>query len=214
MARLNRRQFVSGAAAAAAAATVGVAAKSAASPSTSPARRYMTQLTNEEITKKTPEKSLLSPKKRGSGRNVYGRITVRHRGGGAKRMLRDVDFRREKIGIPAVVAGIEYDPGRSARIVLNGATIGQFGELHPREQQARKLRQPVYLAEINLERLYRGVDFAWALDLEHTDHNSRWLMPCRFYEAGHFGVPCLAVHGFEVGTTIENHRIGCTNSLS
>ena len=85
---------------------------------TSPARRYMTQLTNEEITKKTPEKSLLSPKKRGSGRNVYGRITVRHRGGGAKRMLRDVDFRREKIGIPAVVAGIEYDPGRSARIAL------------------------------------------------------------------------------------------------
>src|SRR5205823_4015330 len=48
-----------------------------------------------------------------------------------------------------------YHPGRSARIVLNGATIGQFGELHPREQQARKLRQPVYLAEINLERLYR-----------------------------------------------------------
>jgi len=85
---------------------------------TSPARRYMTQLTNEEITKKTPEKSLLSPKKRGSGRNVYGRITVRHRGGGHKRMLRDVDFRRDKIGIPAVVKGIEYDPGRSARIAL------------------------------------------------------------------------------------------------
>src|SRR5436189_35354 len=85
---------------------------------TSPARRYMTQLTNEEITKKTPEKSLLSPKKRGSGRNVYGRITVRHRGGGHKRMLRDVDFRRDKVGIPAVVKGIEYDPGRSARIAL------------------------------------------------------------------------------------------------
>src|SRR5712692_7828340 len=83
---------------------------------TSPARRYMTLLTNEEITKKTPEKSLLSPKKRGSGRNVYGRITVRHRGGGAKRMLRDVDSPRETIGIPAVVAGIEYDPGLSARI--------------------------------------------------------------------------------------------------
>ena len=85
---------------------------------TSPARRYMTLLTNEEITKKTPEKSLLSPKKRGSGRNVYGRITVRHRGGGHKRMLRDVDFRRDKVGIPAVVKGIEYDPGRSARIAL------------------------------------------------------------------------------------------------
>src|SRR5260370_23568899 len=85
---------------------------------TSPARRYMTQLTNEEITKKTPEKSLLSPKKRGSGRNVYGRITVRHRGGGHKRMLRDVHFRRDKVGIPAVVKGIEDDPAPSARIAL------------------------------------------------------------------------------------------------
>jgi succinoglycan biosynthesis protein ExoL len=67
-----------------------------------------------------------------------------------------------------------------------------------------------YLPQQDLERLYRDVDFAWALDLEHTDHNSRWLMPCRFYEAGHFGVPCLAVHGFEVGNTIESHRIGWT----
>jgi len=85
---------------------------------TSPARRYLTYVTNEDITKKTPEKSLLSPKKRTNGRNVYGRITVRHRGGGVKRMLRDIDFRREKVGIPAVVAGIEYDPNRSARIAL------------------------------------------------------------------------------------------------
>ncbi|HEX9440820.1 MAG TPA: hypothetical protein VF909_14130, partial [Roseiflexaceae bacterium] len=53
-------------------------------------------------------------------------------------------------------------------------------------------------------------DFAWALDLEHTDHNSRWLMPCRFYEAGYYGVPCLAVHRFEVGNVIEKHRIGWT----
>src|SRR5574341_571597 len=83
---------------------------------TSPARRYMTLLTNEEITKKTPEKSLLSPRKRTDGRNAYGRITIRHRGGGHKRMLRDIDFRRDKIGIPAVVRGIEYDPNRSARI--------------------------------------------------------------------------------------------------
>ncbi len=67
-----------------------------------------------------------------------------------------------------------------------------------------------YLPQQDLEKLYREVDFAWALDLEHTDHNSRWLMPCRFYEAGHFGVPCLAVHGFEIGTTIESHRIGWT----
>jgi succinoglycan biosynthesis protein ExoL len=62
----------------------------------------------------------------------------------------------------------------------------------------------------DLEELYRGVDFAWALDLEHTDHNSRWLLPCRFYEAGYFGVPCLAVHGFEVGSLLERHRIGWT----
>jgi succinoglycan biosynthesis protein ExoL len=62
----------------------------------------------------------------------------------------------------------------------------------------------------DLEELYRGVDFAWALDLEHADHNSRWLLPCRFYEAGYFGVPCLAVHGFEVGSLLERHRIGWT----
>jgi succinoglycan biosynthesis protein ExoL len=67
-----------------------------------------------------------------------------------------------------------------------------------------------YLPQQDLEHLYRDVDFTWALDLEHTDHNSRWLMPCRFYEAGYFGIPCLAVHGFEVGNTIEKHRIGWT----
>jgi succinoglycan biosynthesis protein ExoL len=67
-----------------------------------------------------------------------------------------------------------------------------------------------YLPHQDLEQLYRDVDFAWALDLEHTDHNSRWLMPCRFYEAGYFGIPCLAVRGFEVGNTIEKHRIGWT----
>jgi large subunit ribosomal protein L2 len=84
----------------------------------SPARRYLTYTTYDEITKKTPEKRLLTPKKRTGGRNSYGRITVRHRGGGAKRMLRDVDFRRDKIGIPARVAAIEYDPNRSAHIAL------------------------------------------------------------------------------------------------
>jgi large subunit ribosomal protein L2 len=99
---------------------------------TSPARRYMTFVTNEDITKKTPEKSLLSPKRRTNGRNVYGRITVRHRGGGVKRMLRDVDFRREKIGIPAKVAAIEYDPNRSARIAL----------LHYRDGEKRYIIAP------------------------------------------------------------------------
>lgn len=67
-----------------------------------------------------------------------------------------------------------------------------------------------YLPHQDLEDLYGSVDFAWALDLEHADHNSRWLMPCRFYEAGYFGVPCLAVRGFEVGTALEKHHIGWT----
>jgi large subunit ribosomal protein L2 len=85
---------------------------------TSPARRYLTYVTTEEITKSEPEKRLLVPKRRTHGRNAYGRITVRHRGGGAKRMLREVDYRRDKLGIPARVAAIEYDPNRSARLAL------------------------------------------------------------------------------------------------
>jgi succinoglycan biosynthesis protein ExoL len=67
-----------------------------------------------------------------------------------------------------------------------------------------------YAPHRDLAELYGGVDFAWALDLEHVDHNSRWLMPCRFYEAGYFGVPCLAVQDFEVGRAIELCRIGWT----
>src|SRR5437879_13834654 len=83
-----------------------------------PSLRYLTYVTYDEITKTEPEKSLLVPKRRTNGRNVYGRITVRHRGGGAKQMIRQVDFRREKYGIPARVAAIEYDPNRSARLAL------------------------------------------------------------------------------------------------
>jgi len=85
---------------------------------TSPGRRGMTSFTFEEITKSTPERSLIKPNKRSSGRNVHGRITVRHRGGGHKRKLRVVDFKREKRGVPATVAAIEYDPNRSARLAL------------------------------------------------------------------------------------------------
>ncbi len=85
---------------------------------TSAALRYLTYVTYDDITKKEPEKSLLRPKRRIDGRNGYGRITVRHRGGGAKRMLRQVDFKRDKYGIPARVAAIEYDPNRSARLAL------------------------------------------------------------------------------------------------
>ena len=85
---------------------------------TSPGRRGATGYTFEEITKKKPEKSLTVPLKRKAGRNRQGRITVRHRGGGAKRMLRLIDFKRDKFGVPGKVAAIEYDPNRSARIAL------------------------------------------------------------------------------------------------
>ncbi|HEY8490395.1 MAG TPA: 50S ribosomal protein L2 [Dehalococcoidia bacterium] len=85
---------------------------------TTPGRRGMSGYTFEEITKKRPEKSLTQPKKQKAGRNNQGRITVRHRGGGHKRLLRIIDFKRNKIGVPGRVAAIEYDPNRSARIAL------------------------------------------------------------------------------------------------
>ncbi len=86
---------------------------------TSPARRYQTFLKREQLTKGAkPEKSLLEPKKRISGRNNDGRITVRRRGGGHKRHYRIIDFKRNKEGIPGKVAQIEYDPNRSAHIAL------------------------------------------------------------------------------------------------
>ena len=85
---------------------------------TSPGRRGMTGATFEEITKSKPEKSLITPKKKRGGRNMHGRVTVRHRGGGHRRQLRKVDFKRHKHGIPARVAAIEYDPNRSARLAL------------------------------------------------------------------------------------------------
>ncbi|MBC7766162.1 MAG: 50S ribosomal protein L2, partial [Hyphomonadaceae bacterium] len=85
---------------------------------TSPARRFMTVSTYEEITKVDPEKSLLEPLKKNAGRNSYGRITVRHRGGGNKKHYRIIDFKRDKDGINAEVMSIEYDPNRSANIAL------------------------------------------------------------------------------------------------
>ena len=85
---------------------------------TSPGRRFQSVSTFEEITKKEPERSLLKPLKKSGGRNATGRITVRHRGGGTKRRYRVIDFKRDKYNIPAKVAGIEYDPNRSARIAL------------------------------------------------------------------------------------------------
>ncbi|MCP1110595.1 large subunit ribosomal protein L2 [Lachnospiraceae bacterium PM6-15] len=83
-----------------------------------PSRRQMTGSDFAEVTKSTPEKSLLAPKKRKAGRNNQGKITVRHRGGGAKKQYRIIDFKRRKDGIQAKVVGIEYDPNRTANIAL------------------------------------------------------------------------------------------------
>lgn len=92
---------------------------------TSPGRRTMTVSAFEEITTNKPEKSLLEPLKRSGGRNAKGRLTVRHRGGGHKRMFRIIDFKRDKDGIPAKVATIEYDPNRTANIALLNYADGE-----------------------------------------------------------------------------------------
>ncbi|MBI5845711.1 MAG: 50S ribosomal protein L2 [Deltaproteobacteria bacterium] len=85
---------------------------------TSPGRRFFEFANFEELTKKDPEKGLLTPLKKSGGRNCYGRITSRHKGGGSRRHYRMVDFKRNKSGIPARVAAIEYDPNRSSRLAL------------------------------------------------------------------------------------------------
>ena len=92
---------------------------------TSAGRRNMSASTFEEITKKKPEPSLLAPLRKKGGRNNNGRITVRHRGGGHKRAYRRIDFKRDKVGIEAKVAAIEYDPNRSARIALLNYVDGE-----------------------------------------------------------------------------------------
>jgi large subunit ribosomal protein L2 len=99
---------------------------------TSPGRRWMTRSTFEEITTDKPHKPLLEPKKRTSGRNNQGRRTVRHRGGGEKTHYRRIDFKRDKLGVPARLATIEYDPNRSARI----------GLLHYRDGEKRYMLLP------------------------------------------------------------------------
>ena len=85
---------------------------------TTPGLRDMTGYTFDEITKDRPERSLIKPLRKSGGRNLYGRVTVRHRGGGARRQIRIVDFKRDKRGIPARVAAIEYAPNRTARLAL------------------------------------------------------------------------------------------------
>ena len=92
---------------------------------TSPALRQMTVLVSDEITTNQPEKSLLVSLKKNSGRNAHGKITVRHRGGGNRRKYRVIDFKRNKDGIPAKVATIEYDPNRTANIALLNYADGE-----------------------------------------------------------------------------------------
>ncbi len=92
---------------------------------TSPGRRDMSVSTFEEITRTSPEKSLLRPLKKKAGRNFRGKITVRHRGGGHKRRYRVIDFKRDKFGVPGRVSSIEYDPNRSARIALVSYADGE-----------------------------------------------------------------------------------------
>src|SRR6476661_9640966 len=92
---------------------------------TTPTRRFQTVVSRQDITKETPEKSLVEPKKRTGGRNSIGRVTSRFIGGGHKKSFRVVDFKRDKTGIPAVVAAIEYDPNRSARIALLNYADGE-----------------------------------------------------------------------------------------
>ena len=102
---------------------------------TTPARRFYTVSTFDEITKTTPEKSLLRPKKNTGGRNNSGHISVRHQGGGVKQMYRLIDFKRNKFGVPGRVATIEYDPNRSARIAL----------IHYKDGEKRYILWPVGL---------------------------------------------------------------------
>ena len=103
---------------------------------TSPGRRQMSVSTFEEVTRKRPEPSLVEGKSSSGGRNSYGRVTSWHRGGGHKRLYRRIDFRRDKLSIPAKVASIEYDPNRSARIAL----------LHYRDGEKRYILAPQGLA--------------------------------------------------------------------
>ena len=92
---------------------------------TTPGRRKMSTLVNEEITASTPEKSLVVTVKKNGGRNNQGRITVRHQGGGAKRKYRIIDFKRNKLNVPGTVASIEYDPNRTANIALINYADGE-----------------------------------------------------------------------------------------
>src|SRR6266536_374620 len=94
-----------------------------------PTQRFKSLPAFDEITKWSPEKSLLQPKKRSGGRNNHGRLTSRHIGGGHKHKYRKVDFKRRKRGVPAEVIGVEYDPNRSARIALIKYSDGELSDI-------------------------------------------------------------------------------------
>jgi large subunit ribosomal protein L2 len=135
---------------------------------TSPGRRAMTCSTFEEVTKRRPEKSLLVSRPASGGRNNVGKMTVRHRGGGHKRALRLIDFKRDKPEIPATVAAIEYDPNRSARIAL----------LHYRDGEKRYILAPLGLTvgDTGAERrdssgqcAPSGEDYGGDSDSQHRD---------------------------------------------
>lgn len=115
---------------------------------TSPGRRFQTGSDFADITRSKPEKSLVKPVHKTGGRNSYGRMTARHRGGGHKRRYRVVDFRREKDGVPAKVAAIEYDPNRNARIAL----------LHYLDGEKRYIICPARLAVGDIVESGEGVD--------------------------------------------------------
>src|SRR4030067_95847 len=127
---------------------------------TTPGRRFMTVPTFDEITKTRPEGQRTEPLRRTAGRNSQGKVTVRHRGGGHKRLYRIIDFKRDKDGVPAKVAAIEYDPNRSARIALlhyadgekryiiapNGLEVGdRLQSGHGSESRPRDARPPRYM---------------------------------------------------------------------
>ena len=116
---------------------------------TTPARRGATGYSFDEITRSKPQKSLTGPLRKKGGRNNQGRMTMRHRGGGAKRRLRAIDFRRDKFGIPGKVASIEYDPNRSARIALVAYADGE----------KRYIVQPVGLT-VGQTIVVRGLSFS------------------------------------------------------
>jgi hypothetical protein len=137
---------------------------------TTPSLRFTTVSAFEEITKSQPERALVRPRKQNAGRNSAGRITVRHRGGGHKRKLRIIDFKRDKAGIPARVAAIEYDPNRSANLAL--AALCRWREaLHTGTGEAEGWRTGVI----------RGSGRGGMLGMPCLWGASRWVCSCTIW---------------------------------